>query len=363
MRQVISTGLAGCIMIFTMAACGTAAAPSPAVEVFATQTPAAPATAPVTSEALPARTARLPADLELSGQLIFTEGSRGIFALDLASGSVTSLFAPPSQGYVASAAVSPDGSQIVMAYAQPPPDGLVQAGLTDLYVLPVDGSADSQIILDAAGQELYTWPTWSSDGHTIYFGHTMGMPDPSADDSGMRLERITFPGGESEEVVRNAFSPDISPDGTRIVYIARSSSGDDLVIANIDGSEPFSPLPPGMFGAVDAPLFTADGSAVVFSAAGSADPPPDGTWLYDLFGIEVARAHETPSDLWQVSVAGGAPLQLTRIADFGLYPTFSPDGSYMALLRASGLYIMKPDGTGLVQILGPGPSGTIQWIP
>ncbi|MEK7327154.1 MAG: hypothetical protein AAB217_18070, partial [Chloroflexota bacterium] len=94
------------------------------------------ATAPVTVAATPAW-----AGLNLTGQLVFTQGVDGIEKLDLATGQRETLFKPPEDAWLTSASVSPDGAQIVLAYAPPPPEGQIQFGYTGLYQMPADGSA------------------------------------------------------------------------------------------------------------------------------------------------------------------------------------------------------------------------------
>ena len=67
--------------------------------------------------------------------------------------------------------------------------------------------------------------------------------------------------------------------------------------------------------------------------------------------------------MWRITLDGGEPEQITTIADFGLYPAYSPDGATIALLRGSGIYIMDAAGGDLSRLLGSGPSGTLDWIP
>jgi len=67
-------------------------------------------------------------------------------------------------------------------------------------------------------------------------------------------------------------------------------------------------------------------------------------------------------------MAGGPPKQLTHINDSSMYANFAPDGQHLAYISASGLFVMKPDGTGIVPLLSitdlPGSVGTatVDWV-
>src|SRR5258708_14374241 len=85
------------------------------------------------------------APLKLSGRLVFTENQGDILQLDMATGVFSTIFAPPPDGYVMAAAVSPHKAQIAMAYQPPPvsptPGTLPRYAFTHIYPLPTHGSA------------------------------------------------------------------------------------------------------------------------------------------------------------------------------------------------------------------------------
>lgn len=87
------------------------------------------------------------------------------------------------------------------------------------------------------------------------------------------------------------------------------------------------------------------------------------SWLERLFGVQTALAHNLPADWWRVSAQGGQPERLTRISAEGLYGAFAPDSQYIAFVDFGGVYIMKPDGTEILQLLSPGGSGMLEWQP
>lgn len=312
------------------------------------------------------------ARLNLSGHLAFTQGKLGASKLDLATGALTSLFVPPANGWLIGAATSPDGQTLAMAYGPPPPEGKVQLGYTDLYLMPADGSAPPTPRLERSQvAESYFSPIWSSDGNYLYFVHFAGLPDtltpPPELPYRYTLERLpdpTSPDTQPEVILENAIWPALSPDGTRLAYVAVDLANyqNELYLANTDGSGATLLLPPGAFQAIDSPMFLLDGSAIIFSAVGEG-PQPSLAWLDQVLGVQVASAHNVPSDWWRVPMTGGPPERLTRIYDTGLYGDFSPDGRYIAYLSVSGLYLMTPDGKEITSLLNLQGIGTLEWIP
>ena len=113
-------------------------------------------------------------------------------------------------------------------------------------------------------------------------------------------------GGEAREIVRDAYNPNWSHDGQRIVFERRF----EVWIANADGGEQTRvsgvpkkelPLAPRW------PAFSPGGDEIVY-----------------------LDANATPlADLWRVPVAGGKPTQLTFAPAFSSAPVWSPDGNYI----------------------------------
>jgi len=332
--------------------------PAEPIDIFDTPTPP--------SSTTPSATPLPWASAKLSGHLIYIEIPRKIMDLDLSSGQQTALFTASNNAFVSSAQVSPDGKWIVMAYA-PPADLSEQSANTDLYVMPADGSTEPQVLLKRASvKEDFFNPVWSADGKYVYYSHL--MPDVNGTSKYTNftydLERVAFPSGQPQKLIDSAFWPRLSPDGTKLAYVSfvPKTNSNDLYLANADGSQAKLVMPAGAFSAVDAPAFSPDGKTIIFSVVGGLQIPSL-SWLDRLMGVQIAEAHNVPSDWWRVSVDGGKPEQLTQINGTGMYADFAPDGQHVAFTSITGLYVMQPDGGNLIQLSQEGLGGSVSWTP
>lgn len=303
-------------------------------------------------------------DRSLTGQLIFLkyEGDmrQSLVKLDLSSGELTSLFDPPDQGRLSNAALSPDGTQIVMIYAPPALDRL-GPGDTGLYLLPADGS-QAPILLRQNKQEWFVTPTWSPDGKYIYYAHFVQRASLNVSD--YTIERMAYPGGQPEVVLENALWPRLSPDGSKLAYLSFDPANFNqmLKVAEADGTNPQLLIPADTFTVIDDHFFSPDGSTIVFSAP-TEFTAVEPSWLEQLLGVQTASAHSFPSDWWRISTTGGEPERLTRISSIGLYGTFAPDGNHIGFIDLFGVYVMNPEGTEILRLLDQTATGMLQWQP
>jgi Tol biopolymer transport system component len=179
--------------------------------------------------------------------------------------------------------------------------------------------------------------------------------------------RMRYPDGEPEKIADHAFWPRVSSDSSKLVYILvdPDTAKNELFVSNADGSnfrhvELSGPQVPKI---LDAPIFAPDGRSILFSA-----PEPTQSDQPNLFervlGIQVAQAHDVPSDWWSVPVTGGVPTRLTQLQTINLFASLSPDQKHIASVSGEGLLVMDPSGSNLTQLVSdPGVHGTVSWIP
>ena len=316
------------------------------------------------------------ADLNLTGRLVYINGMSvdNVFrlqvqSLDLVTGEVTTIFDSPKYSWIYYISVSPDNTQLLMSYNPPPGDNPVDQ---DIYVMPLDGSQPPQrLFTPPTAQDDYIEVEWSPDGKYIYTTH-VNYQIPPAEGQLYPLYTIyrkAMPDGELEKVVEKAYWPRVSPDSSRIAYVSVDlfTPGNKLFVADADGGNAqevviTGPRVPDL---KDAPLFSADGQSLLFSA----DLPTQSyqpNWFDKIMGVQVVKAHSNvPSDWYTVSTHGGEMTQLTNLQSRGLFGSLSPDHQYLASYSLNGIFVMKTDGTELTNII-PNPQsvpGTVSWIP
>jgi Tol biopolymer transport system component len=238
-----------------------------------------------------------------------------------------------------------------------------------LYILPLEGTAPPQpLFAPPSPDDRHIQAEWSPDGKYIYYVQydATDKPDPWLNPP-YHIYRMAYPNGQLEKIADLAFWPRVSPDSTKLVYISidPESGRNDLYIVDADGSNPQLVALSGSVipEIIDAPIFSPDGQAILFSAPfpGQSYQP---NWFEKLVGIQVARAHDVPSDWWSVPVTGGVPTKLTNIQTINLFASISPDNKHVASVSGEGLFVMNVDGSNLTQLVSdPGIHGTVNWIP
>jgi Tol biopolymer transport system component len=317
------------------------------------------------------------ADLHLTGKLIYIgQGDTvdnvfmTIQMLDLQTGGVSTIFQAPDKAWIYALTVSPDNKQLVMSYAPAPGQG--SFGNPALYMLPIDGSQPPQLLFSPPTKDdEYFQPVWSSDNH-IYFSHAhyAGPSKNGGQNQDLEVYRMALPDGPPEKIAGQAFWSNISADSKQLVYVSIDPvhGTNKLILANPDGTNAHELAMSGKWvpSYIDAPIFSPDGQAVLFSAVSlSQSQASEPTWLEKLLGITVASAHNVPSDWWSAPVGGGTVMQLTHLQTTGLFASISPDKKHIASYSGYGLFLMDSDGSGLrmlVQDMGGIPS-SLNWIP
>ncbi len=314
------------------------------------------------------------AGLNLTGRLVYSRLSSGddisalrVETLDLTTGEIRTIFTAPDDAWIYYSTVSLDGKQLVISYVPPTQSG--SSRNQALYILPMDGSKPPQLLITPPTRfDQYIQAELSPDGKYLYYVYNSTTAQP-ADEIFPRytIFRMAYPDGQPEAIVYHAFWPRISPDSSRLVYVSMDpvTGRNELFLANADGSNAreirligsqITPIK-------DSPLFSPDGQSILFSA-----PSPVQShqlnWFDKMMGVQIAKAHNIPSDWWSVSISGGEPIRLTQIQSTNLFGSISPDQKHLVSFSLeAGLFIMDLDGSNLTSLI-PAPGGsTVNWIP
>jgi len=299
-------------------------------------------------------------DLALAGRLVIASEEDGVRILDLSSGNSEVVFTADPKSLLTYAALSPDGTTLAITYA-PPSEGIVQAGYTNLYTLPLDASTDPQLVVEAGRWNTISNPAFSADSNSITYTHTQTL------DAGLRInhviDQVSIQSGEVHTIIDEGYASSLSADGEQLAYITtpESSTFDTLYVSSAAGEAPTSLADGDLFLAIDTPIFSPDGSTIAFSAQERESLISQGIDV--LFGVQQASAHtEGVADIWAVSTSGGEPYKLAILRAQGLHLSYSPDGQYIAFVSTQGLYIMQSDGTRLFRLQETDGLRSVHWV-
>lgn len=282
------------------------------------------------------------AALGLEGRMIYTQGPDGLWEIDLDSGKSMQLWEMDEGAFVSGVAVSPDGLDLVLAYAPPTDSPIPRA---DIYLANADGSDPQPLLQHRTLHEAFNSPTWSPNGQWVYFTRSDVLIDDEQGTSEpvVNIERVPAGGGAPELVVKDAEQPNFSADGSRLAYLRfdLETFTRSLWVANADGSEAMEVLPDSMFTDLASPRLSPDGETIVFAGSGIRSvgaAAPRSLWDR-LLGIQSAYAHGLPWDFYSMPAKGGELDKITDWATDGPAAAWSPLGDHLALMHIGGLFV------------------------
>jgi dipeptidyl aminopeptidase/acylaminoacyl peptidase len=256
--------------------------------------------------------------------------------------------------------LSPDGKHAVFSVTEPSYDS--DATVSDLWIVPTDGSAKPRRLTGSKGAE--SRAVFSPDGRSLAF--TAKRDGDEAD----QVYLLPLDGGEARRITSlpsGASSPQFRPDGKAILFQTMIWSGARSVEEHVqradrekkrkdtaraydtfpvrfwnfylDGREPaivvqeLDAAPPALIsiaplrgsfnptggGESVNPVWTPDGTGVVFQATANRDR---------------AMYEETETSLYLVPASGGSPRRLTPEGASFTSPRFSPDGRSLYALES-----------------------------
>ncbi|MCA1644851.1 MAG: hypothetical protein LC797_05045 [Chloroflexi bacterium] len=294
-----------------------------------------------------------------SGALLYLDRGQ-IWRLDLQTQQRSQLVQSPDSGYITHVAHSMDHGHIVYATTHVTPEYWIAD--TEIVVAGADGSDPRVVVHEDRKSFAATWPAWNNDGTRI--AYTLA----NTIDATQRSMEVDLTTGRQEVVIEGGSAATISPDGKAIVYDYWSGSRWTIWSRDRASGQDRQLVAENWFIDSDVPLFAPDGSSLLFVAAG-AGPTRAGhplpTWLGAITSLlaPVAEAHQIPDpfDLWSMRPDGSAVARLAPIRNVQAFPTWSPDGRFVATWGLDGLQIVDA-ASGAVQLLSVQPNvAPISW--
>ena len=332
------SGIAGVVAVLLVTACSPSTpsgTPYPAgttPDTTATQT-----RAEYLSEGGPVVTGRPIKLADLSGRIV-TDDFEDVFAMDIDGSTVVTVAGRPGAEF--DGAWSPDGKWVVYRDST--------RGINDndeIFIARADGSQRRNLTKNPAND----WgPDWSPDGSTIAF---------NSDRNGrMAGFLVNADGSDLRPMPIDAWVeyPSFSPDGTQIsfmgsvggenyeIYVGDLGTGAVTRLTDTPGSDAW-------------PAWSPDGSTIAFSSQRD-----DCEVIRTTPECWRAGPDDEHRDVWLISPDG---LNLRRVTtEIGQFVTWSPDSRYL-LISGRALYVVRPDGTGRLELRADGRPLALGGIP
>jgi Tol biopolymer transport system component len=313
------------------------------------------------------------------GGLVYSRNGN-LWRSDAQGGHARRLTYYTDDGRADSPAWSPDGKRIAYTRTLPAPSSDIPN--TEIWSIDPDGGSPQVLAARRPGEDLIT-PAFGPDGALYFTSDRTVDPDTNATPTMDRLtagveswsvERLApaAPDGSRGTVLPAARMPDVSHDGTQIVYISAPDAAAEsesfithtLMLADSDGQNARPLFPPDLYQDVLAPRFSPDGTQVAFAAVTPLEVPSGEFDLLRALGLAPlpARANGVPWDIYLAPVAGGQITRLTRLNADQPVVAWSNDGKRLALLDEKGLFMLDlADPAALHQVGPPSSHGQLDW--
>jgi TolB protein len=337
------------LVLATVGALASCADPGPIASVPASAPMSAPASAPVapTPSPLSSRVVHsgpMPVEIgepielaDLTGRIVFDD-FEDVFAMDVDGSHVVKIAAKAGSEF--DGAWSPDGEWVVYRDST--------RGVNDddeIFVAAADGSERRNITNDPAND----WGAdWSPDGSTIAF---------NSDRDGGRIRGfLVDPDGSNVRALDIAGwveYPSFSPDGTRIAFMGHDGGDYEIFVADVaTGTSRRLTDTPGGDGW---PAWSPDGTMIAFTSERddcAYVAPGEECWS--------TGDEDRHRNVWVMNADGTDQRRVSP--ETGQFVAWSPDGHYL-LVSGRALYVVRPDGTGRLELRADGISHPLGGIP
>ena len=227
-------------------------------------------------------------------------------------------------------------------------------------------SYESTYLVNADGSSIKLISKGIDDEHLVHRGHDIS-PDGSrvvyatSRHDRFQLETSKLDGSDRERLTDNEYIdvyPDWSPDGERIAFQRKGARvfENGIFVVNADGSDERMVTFPGSFGGLTGPVWSPDGQYLAYVTRISA--------RVSLKTIRVDGSQRATE-----AVVAFASTRGRDDPDAITTPSWSPDSQYIAFGMSddkeerSGIYIVRPDGTGLTKVAEEDGSSQVFWSP
>jgi Tol biopolymer transport system component len=256
-------------------------------------------------------------------------------------------FSPAALGARASTSGPPTGQLAVKAVATKWPDGSpVESGGShypnDIYIVDVNGRHVRNLTHD---QRTETWMSWLPDGRRMVYENVPNdRMKPGASHifvikaDGTNRHLLASGQGGAPYPYGGGLSPELSPEGRRILFVAHGVRDRGLYVMQTDGRRK---------------------KRLTHAREEQASWSPNARQIVFVRGFGTTQ--NPRSDIFVINADGSALHRLTRTTALESDPVWSLDGRKIAFVRSFAtpstvqdfVYVMRPDGTG-VKRLAPG---------
>ncbi len=282
--------------------------------------------------------------------------------------------------FIADVTLSPDRTRVAFGFfTARTGDG---PGGSDIVIAPVEAGTERTVVVprDRPGM-LLAAPQWSPDGSALVF-EAVGLT--TTGQAGVTIDWVAADGTGRRTIAQSARYPSFSPDGRVVISTRALPTGDALWEHPANGGMPREIVPEGQFLVLTHPRYSPNGAQIAFAGVADALPPlsplsplpsapaapaspkllPAGLWSaapVSPLALRGVLAHGFPAEPWVISAAGGDPRPLAQMAVDDAAVAWSPDGGWLAVSGASGLFMVNASDGSARRVAEVGSFGSIDW--